>query len=176
MRRLIATAVAVLFLSASISCKQPKRVRATAVDEDEGELRSIVHLADPKAMVQLTRGYHEVEGNSWRWTKGRFSATLRPPADGARKGAYLVVKLSIAESTIKHLGSVRLTANVNGTPIDGETYSKTGDYVYRKDVPASALQPEAVAVEFALDKFLAAGQVEGRELGIIVSVIGLEAR
>jgi hypothetical protein len=71
---------------------------------------------------------------------------------------------------------VRLSATVNGTPIDGENYSKTGDYVYRKDVPASALQPEAVAVEFALDKFLAAGQVEGRELGVIVSVIGLEAR
>lgn len=171
MRRLIA--VALLFTLAS--CKQPQRVRATAVDEDEGELRSIVHLADPKAAVQLTRGFHEVEGNSWRWTKGRFSTTLRPPEGGAKNGAYLIVKLSIAESTIKHLGGTRLTANVNGAPIEGETYTKTGDYVYRKEVPASALQPQAVPVEFALDKFLAAGQVEGRELGIIVSVIGLEA-
>jgi hypothetical protein len=175
MRPLIGTLL-VASIAGSISCKQPERVRATAVDQDDGELRSIVHLADPKATVQLTGGFHEVEGNSWRWTKGRFSATLRPPADGAKKGAYLIAKLSVADSTIKHLGSVRLSATVNGTPIDGESYSKTGDYVYRKDVPASALQPEAVAVEFALDKFLASGQVEGRELGIIVSVIGLEAR
>jgi hypothetical protein len=176
MRRLTLALLVASVAVCSISCKQPERVRATAVDEDEGDLRSIVHLADPRATVQLTGGFHEVEGNSWRWTKGRFSVTLRPPADGAKKGAYLIAKLSIAESTIKHLGGVRLSATVNGTPIDGENYSKTGDYVYRKDVPASALQPEAVAVEFALDKFLAAGQVEGRELGVIVSVIGLEAR
>jgi len=175
MRRLIAS-LALLLAASSVACKQPQRVRATAVDEDDGELRSIVHLADPKASVQLTNGFHAVEGNSWRWTKGRFSATLRPPEGGAKNGAYLIVKLSIAESTIKHLGGTRLTANVNGTAIEGESYTKTGDYVYRKDVPASALQPEAVAVEFALEKFLAAGQVEGRELGIIVSVIGLEAR
>jgi hypothetical protein len=175
MWRLMAAALLAFLLLAS-ACNKPKRVRATVSGEDETGLRSVLHVADPKSSVQLLRGFHEIEGNSWRWTKGRFSVTLRPPYQGERNGAYLVVRLSVAESTIKHLGSVTLTANVNGTAIPGETYAQTGDFLYRREVPASALQDEAVTVEFALDKFLAAGQVEERELGLIVALIGFEAR
>ncbi|MBL8229398.1 MAG: hypothetical protein JNL98_13000 [Bryobacterales bacterium] len=175
MRRLTALCVAVLMLS-SAACNKPKRVRATVSGEDETGLRSVLHVADPKCSVQLLKGFHEIEGNSWRWTKGRFSVTLRPPYQGEKNGAYLVVRLSVAESIIKNLGSVTLTANVNGTALSGETYNQTGDFVYKREVPASALQAEAVNVEFALDKFLAAGQVEERELGLIVALIGFEAR
>ncbi|MCS7023375.1 MAG: hypothetical protein NZV14_01130 [Bryobacteraceae bacterium] len=160
----------------SPSCNKPKRVRATVSGEDDTGLRSVLHVADPKCAVQLLRGFHEVEGNAWRWTKGRFAVTLRPPYQGEKHGAYLVVRLSVAESTIQRLGSVTLSANVNGHPVPSETYDRTGDFLYRREVPASALQAEAVQVEFSLDKFLAAGQVEDRELGVIVSVIGFEAR
>jgi hypothetical protein len=48
--------------------------------------------------------------------------------------------------------------------------------MYRREVPASALQGEAVTVDFSCDKFLAAGQVESRELALIVHLIGLEAK
>jgi hypothetical protein len=176
MRRLTAAVLAVALLGCVAACNKPKRVRATVSGEDETGLRSVVHVADPKCSVQLLRGFHEIEGNAWRWTKGRFSVTLRPPYQGEKNGAYLVVRLSVAESTIKNLGPVTLTANVNGTAIPGETYSQTGDFVYKREVPASALQDEAVTVEFALDKYLAAGQVEERELGLIVALIGFEAR
>jgi len=176
MRRLIAVSLAAALLGSGVACNQPKRVRATVSGEDETGLRSVLHVADPKCSVQLLRGFHEIEGNSWRWTKGRFSVTLRPPYQGEKNGAYLVVRLSVAESIIKNLGPVTLTANVNGTALPGETFSQTGDYVYKREVPASALQAEAVTVEFALDKFLAAGQVETRELGLIVAMIGFEAR
>lgn len=176
MRRLTAFFLCVLLLVATAACKKPKRVRATSVDDEEGVLRSVVHVADPKAAIQLTRGFHELEGNAWRWTKGKFSVTLRPPMNAAKDGAYLVVKLSIAETTIKNLGAVRLSANLNGQPVEGETYDKTGDFIYKREIPASSLQQEAVGVEFSLDKFLEAGRVEGRELGIIVHMIGLEGK
>lgn len=172
MRRLIA----VLALFAAVGCNKPSRVRATASNGDDTNLRSIVQVGDPRSSIQLLRGFHEVEGNSWRWTKGKFAVTLRPPLNGERDGAYLMAKFSIAESTIKNLQEVTLSATINGVSIPGETYSKTGDYIYKKEVPAAALQSDAVTVEFLLDKYLAAGQLEGRELGIIVALIGLEAK
>src|SRR5262245_8019101 len=121
-----------LLLPLLAACRKPRRVSATAGSEDDGELRSIVHVADPKASVQLLRGFHALEGNAWRWTQGRFAVTLRPPVNGARDGGWLVVKLAVAESVLKKYPSVRLAANVNGAPVDGETYTKTGDYLYRR--------------------------------------------
>lgn len=174
MRRL--TSVLTLALLASTACKTPERVRVTQTADSEPGLRSIVHVADPQSSQQLLRGFHALEGNAWRWTKGAFSVTLRPPRNASKDGAYLVLKLSVAESTIQHLGSVKLSANVNGTALEGESYSKNGDYTFKREVPAAALQGDAINVEFSLDKFLEAGKLETRELGIIVAMIGLESK
>jgi hypothetical protein len=43
-------------------------------------------------------------------------------------------------------------------------------------VPASALSSDAVSAEFALDKFLPPGTVDQRELGVVVTSIGFEAK
>ncbi|HUQ92563.1 MAG TPA: hypothetical protein VM120_12870 [Bryobacteraceae bacterium] len=172
MRRLMLVALAASFVA---GCNKPKRVRAGALDEDDSALRSMVHVADDKSFLQLGNGFHALEGNAWRWTKGRFSVTLRPPLNAEKDGAYLVLRFSLAESVVSRVHSVRLAANVNGTPVEGQTYTKNGDYIYRRHVPASALKGGAVTAEFSLDHYLQAGQLEGRELGLIVSVIGLEA-
>ncbi|MBV6432343.1 MAG: hypothetical protein IANPNBLG_02485 [Bryobacteraceae bacterium] len=140
-------------------------------------MRSMVSVADPRAASQLVRGFHSLESNSWRWTKGNFTVTLRPPLNAGRDGAWLLLKFSIPEAVLSKVGPVRLTANVNGRPVEGETYSKSGDYTFRREAPAAAFHgDDPVTIEFALDKFLAAGVVEQRELGIIVSMIGLEAK
>jgi hypothetical protein len=122
------------------------------------------------------KGFHDVEGNAWRWTMGKFSVTLQPPANAPQKGATLVVKMSIPEAIMSRVNSTTLTANVNGAAIPGETYTKAGDHIYSKDVPASALSADAVTVEFALDKYLPPGAVDQRELGLVVSSIGFEAK
>ncbi|MBI3683815.1 MAG: hypothetical protein HY235_25865 [Acidobacteria bacterium] len=177
MRRLMALGLALVAMAGALAgCKKPSRVRATATSEEESELRSVVHVADLRTSLQLLRGFHQVEANAWRWTAGRFSVTLRPPAYGARDGAWLMLKFAIADATIERLKQVQLAANVNGTPVSPETYAKPGEHVYRKEVPAAALKPEAVTVEFAVEPFLKAGQVEQRELGLIVSMVGLEAK
>ncbi|MCC6391669.1 MAG: hypothetical protein IT167_13805 [Bryobacterales bacterium] len=177
MRRLTNATIAVLLLAFAPACRKPQRVRAGAVDQGENGLRSVVSVADPRTSAQLVRGFHALESNSWRWTKGNFTVTLRPPLDADKDGAWLLLKFSMPESVVSRVGPVRLTANVNGAPIEGETYSKDGDYTFRREVPASAFHGDnPVSIEFELDKFLAAGVVEGRELGIIVSMIGLEAK
>ena len=172
MRRLI---LAGMFLLCA-GCRQPERVRITTTPDSEPGLRSVVHVSDTAATPQLVRGFHALEGNAWRWTKGSFAVTLKPPRNAAKEGAYLVLRLSIAESTIQHLGSVKISANVNGTPLKAETYWKNGEYTYKREVPAASLQGDAVSVEFALDKFIPAGKLETRELGIIVAMVGLESR
>ena len=70
-------------------------------------------------------------------------------------------------------GADMSAATVAGTPLPPETYTKAGDYTYVRDVPASALTTPPVKVAFALDRFLKAGEVEPRELGLVVSTVGL---
>jgi hypothetical protein len=42
-------------------------------------------------------------------------------------------------------------------------------------VPAAALGPDPITVDFAVDKFLPAGTVETRELGLIVSSVEISS-
>ena len=176
MRRLILAAA--IFAVAAAGCNRNKRerVKVELTDESSSQIASIVHVADPRASVQLIKGFHDVEQNAWRWTMGKFSVTLRPPKGAAERGAALQLKFSVPDAVLEKLKTVTLTANVNGTAIPGETYSKAGDYTYARDVPATALNAEAVTVNFALDKFLTPGSVDQRELGIVVASIGLEAK
>lgn len=166
---------AVLIASAT-SCKRAKKTHVEATDETGPTLASVVNMAEPKASVQLLRGFHDVEQNAWRWTMGKFSVTLRPPLNAPQKGATLVVKLNIPSAVMDRIKSTTLTANVNGAALPGETYTKAGEYTYSQDVPASALSADAVTAEFALDKFLPPGAVDQRELGVVVTSIGFEAK
>lgn len=175
MRRLILKRLAFGAVVLAAGCKKPVRVKADAPVEDEVGLKSVVAMADVAASLQLVRGFHALEDKSWRWTEGKFTATLRRPLDGDKKGASLFVKFTVPGPLLQRVPTFTLAANVNGTAIPGETYSKVGEYVYRQNVPAAALQKDAVTVEYAMDKFLAAGVVEGRELGLIVHALGLES-
>ncbi len=167
---------AVLIAGGAGCRRSAKNIQAEATDEGAPALASMIKVANPRASAQLLNGFHDVEGNAWRWTKGKFSVTLRPPLNAAQSGAKLVVKFSIPGPVIERVNSMTLTANVNGAAIPGETYTKAGDHTYSKDVPASALGADAVTVEFALDKFLPAGTLDQRELGVVVSSIGFEAK
>lgn len=163
-------------VAGGIGCKRAKKTRVEATDEAGPTLAQVVNMADARASVQLLKGFHDVEGNAWRWTMGKFSVTLRPPLNASQKGATLVVKMNIPEAIMGQVKSTTLTANVNGAAIAGETYTKAGEYTYSKDVPASALGADAVTVDFALDKFLPPGAADQRELGVVVSSIGFEAK
>jgi hypothetical protein len=181
MRRLIGiTAISLLaiaFLAGAPGCKRkPKKVQVEATEETNTSLATMVHVADPRASVQLVKGFHDVEQNAWRWTMQKFSVTLRPPAGAAQRGALLRVQFAVPDPVLAKLKSIRLTANVEGVPLEGQEYTKPGEQVYSVDVPAKALGGEAVIVDFALDKALMPSASDERELGIVVSTIGFEAK
>ncbi|MDX2181588.1 MAG: hypothetical protein SFV18_18480 [Bryobacteraceae bacterium] len=169
MRRLILLAA----ILASLSCR---RRDAPATIEGPPETLMFIRAADPKAAAQFVAGFHAPEQKAWRWTMGKFSVKLRPPFGASQNGARLRLNFTAPEPVIAKFGKIALAASVGPMKLDPETYSKAGTFAYVRDVPAAALMAESVTVEFALDKFFAAGEIEQRELGIIVASAGFEKK
>jgi len=153
---------------APVGCRRKKKVKAR-----EDGLASVVNVADPADSAQLVRGFSNVEADAWRWSTSKFSVVLRPPPGAAQNGAKLELTFTLHETVINKVGPVTVSAQVNGTPIDPETFSQPGDYTYSKPVPASALSTDVVTVEFSTDKALAPTDVDKRELALIVKTIAL---
>src|ERR1017187_4372242 len=178
MRRLVLTLFPLLLIAAlalaPAGCKRKRRNAKT--DDQPTGLATMVNAADPRTSVQLLRGFHGLEQNAWRWTAGEFAVTLKPPAGAAQKGATLEFKFVVPGAVINKLKSMTLTASVNGQKLPPETYTKEGEYTLTRDVPASALQQEAVNVDFTLDKFLQATADDMRDLGVIMTMVGFEAK
>jgi hypothetical protein len=179
MRRLTRVASAALLLGAlaltGAACKR-KRNREPVKIEEGGGLYSMLQVAEPRGSVQLLKGFYAVEGGAWRWTARQFSVTLRPPRNAAQRGAILTFKFAIPDPVINRLKSMRLSAKVNGLALAPEDYASAGQYVYSRDVPPEALKPDAVVVEFALDKSLPPSPGDDRELGVVASAVGFEAK
>src|SRR5947209_8836422 len=135
-------------LVAPSGCKRKKKRVALEPIVQSGALATMLDVADPRAQVQLTKGFYDVESNAWRWTADTFSASLRPPRFAAEKGAKLVLKLAVPDVVIQKLKSIQLSAAVNGLNLTPEEYTKPGEYTYSRDVPATALAGEAVKVDF----------------------------
>lgn len=171
-RRLAAAALAVVVVLATAGCRRRPPQVETVEDENQGAL-SVIHVAHPRATPQLLSGFHQVEQNSWRWTSSRFAVLLGAPAGASQNGARLEVRLSVPESVLARRKTITLSCAVEGTPLAPETFVREGEATYTRDVPAPALARPPVKVTFAVDHFLKAGEVETRELGIIVSSVGL---
>ncbi len=137
---------------------------------------SVISMGDPQAAAQLASGFYGVEQGAWRWTKGDFSVLLGAPADAARKGAVLRVRLTAPPQLIAKLANITLSASVNGQRLPPETYSVAGTYTFIRDVPGSLLEDNPVKVDFQLDKVMPPAGEDIRELGIVVLSIGLEPK
>jgi len=162
-----------ILLTASVSCKQKRK---WAIPEPIGEqsfLASSIKVTDPASATQFLSGFYPME-DTWRWTEKNFSVALGRPGTAAQKGAKLVLTFAVPDKVIDKLKSITLNAVVNGTTLPPETYTKSGDYTYSRDLPPASFTNERVIVDFHLDKALHASGSELRELGVIVSAIGFE--
>jgi hypothetical protein len=162
-----------LLAFSALDCKRRKK---SATREEEQGLVSVVHMADTRAAAQLIRGFHTVEQNAWRWTMAKFTLVLKPPVTAPPKGATLVMKFSVPDPVIARLQKITLSCKIGTTDLGSETYDKAGDFVFSRVVPATALNGETATVDFSLDKALPPGDPDQRELGVVVSSIGLEAK
>jgi hypothetical protein len=169
-------AVLVATLAFLVGCKSKQPVKVQQAAEEGPRIASMVHTGDPKSQDQLLNGFYGIEQNSWRWTGRKFSVALRPPPGSSQKGAVLNVQLAIPDPVINQLKAVSLSGNVGTAPLSPESYTQTGQYTYTRDVPPSALTGESVRIDFQLDKSIPPGDVDKRELGIIVNSVSLDAK
>ena len=153
---------------------------STTVQNDEGEpsakapLVSMLKMSDPSAKDQLAKGFYQLESNAWRWTAGNFSVTLKTPPGAAQKGATLTLALTVSDAALKQLHSQTLAASIGATALKSEKYIDPGSHTFIADIPATALTGDTVTIDFSLDNSLPPA-VDKRELGVIVSSIGIES-
>ena len=133
---------------------------------------SVINMSDPSRANQLIYGFYDVEMHAWRWTAGKFKVGLKPPADSTHRGARLRLDLFIPDAQIQGLGPMTLTATAAGSPLEPETFSKPGTYVYWRDVRAELLDSNILPVDFHFDRYWP-WDVKGRELGAVVSAVAL---
>jgi len=164
-----------VLLSAAPACKR-QRFRSQQTEEEPARLASTVRMGDPLAAHQLMNGFYDIEAHAWRWTQRQFAVRLRPPSRAARNGASLEVHLTVPQPSIDKLQSLTLSSSIAGTALAPETYTKAGNYTYKRDVPASLLGGDSVRVDFQLDKAVPPGGGDLRELGIVVLSAGLLAK
>ena len=160
----------------SPGCQRKFPERQTVEETEAPTMASTVHMGDPRAARQLARGFHDIEAHTWRWTMRQFSVYLRPPPGSARKGAVLTLNLTVPPAVLQTQKTISLSASVNGDRLRAETWTKPGDYTYQCDVPAAWLTGDAVRVDFELDKAMPPSERDARELGVVVSRVGLELK
>ena len=163
----IVLAVAVLLWTPA-GCKR----RRSAALNSKG-IATVVQMGDPRAADQLTSGFYDIDENAWRWTRKQFAVEIGTPLGANTRGATLEVALTVPPVIIERNGSVTLSANIEGTQLQPETYSKAGDFVYRRDVPPDLLGPAAVKGTFEVDKTFTPGGPDQRVLGIVVTTVAL---
>lgn len=167
-----------MVLTMSVAGCKGKRERVAVQNEEEPstpKMAMSVRIGDPKAAPQLVTGFYSVE-NGWRWTSGKFSVLLRPPANAAQAGAVLKLAFAAPDPVMQKVGSLTLDAAINGNKLKPEEYKAAGNYTYSADVPPNLLSGDAVKVDFTLDKTLPPGGADRRELGVIAISAGFEAK
>ena len=171
MRKLLLAAL----LAAAPGCKHAA-VPSTDTIEEAPRLASVVQMSDRGMANQLAGGFYEIESDAWRWTAQKFAVKLRPPAGVGPQGAVLELHLTVPPPSIAKLGPITLTATAGDTVLAPETYAKAGEYTYRRDIAANLLTGDSVRIDFQLDKAMPPSDADKRQLGIIVSSVGLVSR
>ena len=146
---------------------------ATLVQEEQPPYHpSLLNVADPGATPQLLQGWHQIEQGGWRWTQKQFSVLMKVPA--LEQPAILDLKFVLPEPLIARLHSIALSARAGGIALPARTYSRAGSHVYTQPVPSGAMKGDTVRIDFQLDKALAPGEFDTRELGVVVSSVSLQ--
>lgn len=128
-------------------------------------VRSTYAMAD----VRLVKGFHEPEDSGWRWVEKEFEAVVTP----ARPGAMTVrLRIFVPVELIGRFGPVTIAARIDAFPLEPQTYSAPGEYVYERSIRQPTQSD--VNVTFTVDKAFSADASDSRERAIIVAGLTVE--
>jgi len=172
MSRLISLFAALLFFGCGSAPLEP--VDATPSTEPPALPLSVVHVADPRVADQLVSGFHQLEGNAWRWTEQRFAVRLEPPPPVLFHSPTLELVFAVPESTIAALGSITVSASLDGVALGSETISEPREnIVFTSSVPSNLIGTEPLLAEFSLDNAVPPSEQDARELGVVAISVAL---
>jgi len=134
----------------------------------------IIRMSDLHTQKQLLRGFYDLEAGAWRWTGQSFTVGLKVPSGAQSKGAVLTLQGTIPPEAVQN-APLEINASVAGTALPVQSFTKSGELIYRADVPGSALDQGVILADFTLSS---SHRVPGdlRDLGIIASVISLRSK
>jgi len=144
---------------------------AAAIRESSPRASDTLRANAPGASVQLWSGFHQAEGDGWRWTERRFSVVLAAPEAGP---VDLWLEAYVPQSSIDRLGPLLLRGTLAGWALPPLQIGQGGELRGTWVVPRCALA-RIVRVDFVLDKALPAEE-GGRELGLVLRAVGLSRR
>ena len=165
MRPIFLTLMLLTLLLVSGGCKRRR-----------GEIASTAFAGDPAFAGHFTAGFYDIEANAWRWTNKEFAVTLNPPLHSVERGAQLVMHLAVTDPVIQHSQFVELSCSIGGLKLDPQVFAKAGAYTYVRDVPPDKLKGREVRIDFALNHAMPPTPPDIRQLGIVVSEVGLVAK
>jgi SAM-dependent methyltransferase len=135
-------------------------------DRDERAYCLLESRACPAYSVKLLEGWHPLEQNSFRWTSRNFSIELRKTLP--LEARTFRMKFHLPEAVVRASGPITLRAKVNGTDFSPETFAKEGEYSYAIDLGRRISKGGPVRIDFSVDKAMTAGELDSRELALIV--------
>ncbi|MCC7496975.1 MAG: glycosyltransferase family 39 protein [Bryobacterales bacterium] len=134
-----------------------------------------VLMSDPAA-GQLLHGFYSIEPGGWRWTGRNFSIRMASPDPADSAPVRLIFTLYVPEVVIEDVGPISLVAKVGEHRLAASAWPRPGRFTYVREIEAGWLKAAGNRIDFTLDKSLAPGATDNRELGIIAIAVTLEAR
>jgi tRNA (mo5U34)-methyltransferase len=135
-------------------------------DRDERAYCLLESRACPAYSVKLLEGWHPLEQNSFRWTSRQFSIELRKTMPLNARTFRL--RFHLPEAVVRASGPITIHAKVNGAAFAPETFSMEGEYSYTIDLGRRISKGGPLRIDFTVDKALPAGDLDTRELALIV--------
>ena len=113
-------------------------------------------------------GCYAPEG-PWRWTAGAFSFEFSPVP---LRDTVLSLSFRVTEELLKRYGSTYLTIEMAGESLGGIELNRADSQLFEVTIPAIATG--TATIHCRLSKYLRAGEIEARELGMILHSVSLE--
>jgi hypothetical protein len=138
------------------------------------EASSSINMGDPAHAAQLLNGFYNIEAGKWRWTARIFTVLLKAPPGSGQNGAQLSLTIYIPDAQLHRLGPMTLYPDAGGHALPARTFTQGGEYTYSAAVPAEALRPGLLLVNFQFDRAAAnLSNGDQRELSAVVTAVGL---